>query len=198
MDGRKTSKSRIVAFSAVGAALGTMFLTVGAYTGLGVFFWYFIASVCVMITFHNRSIMGSLMSFVVCCVLSLLASGFNIIYLLPYIIFFGAYPIAIYIEETYKVNKVLMIVITCLWFDAALYVFYLFTKLFVTDIAFINEYHLPIIAIGGTIAFFGYRIMMKRLQQKSICDLAKDFDNLRYTPVVSDLLRGSLAVSYLR
>jgi len=166
MNSTRTTKSRIVAFGAVSAALGTLFLTIGAYTGLGEFFWYFIASVCVMLTFHNRSIVASFMSFAVCCVLSLLASGFNIVYLLPYIVFFGAYPIANYIEGRYKVNKVLMIIITCVWFDASLYVFYLFTKLFITDIAFINEYIIPIIAIGGTIAFFGYRIMMKRLQQK--------------------------------
>ena len=78
MNDVKTSKSRIVAFGAVSAALGTVFLTIGAYTGLGEFFWYYIASVCVMITFHNRSIVGSIMTFVVCSVLSLLASGFNI------------------------------------------------------------------------------------------------------------------------
>ncbi len=160
------NKSRIAAFGALGAALGTVFLTIGAYTGLGEFFWYFIASVCVMITFHNRSLFGSIMSFAACAVLSLLTSGFNIVFLLPYFVFFGAYPIANYIETRYKVNKVLMIVITCIWFDGALYVFYLFTKLFVTQIDFINDYILPIIAVGGTIVFFLYRTMMRRLQQK--------------------------------
>ncbi len=148
MNSIRTSKARIVAFSAVSAALGTLFLTIGAYTGIGEFFWYFIASVCVMLTFHNRSIAASFMSFVACCVLSFLASGLHIIYLLPYIAFFGAYPIANYIERRYKVNKVLMTIITCVWFDASLYVFYLFTKLFITDIAFINEYIILIIAIG--------------------------------------------------
>ena len=59
-----------------------------------------------------------------------------------------------------------MIAITCVWFDASLYVFYLFTKLFVTQIGFINDYIIPIIAVGGTIALLGYRIMMRRLQQK--------------------------------
>ena len=166
MNENKASKSRIVAFGAVGAALGAVFLTIGAYTGLGEFFWYFIASVCVMITFHNHSIVGSVMTFVSCCLLSLAASGFNIAFLLPYIIFFGAYPIANYIENRYKVNKVLMIVITCVWFDVSLYVFYLFTKLFVTQIEWINDFIIPIIAVMGTLVFFGYRIMMQRLQKK--------------------------------
>ncbi|MBT3320438.1 MAG: hypothetical protein HN948_02600 [Clostridia bacterium] len=119
-----------------------------------------------MITFHNRSIAGSVMAFVACALLSLAASGFNIVFMLPYIIFFGAYPIANYIEAKYKVNKVLMIVITCVWFDASLYAFYLFTKLFVTQIEWINDYIILIIATLGTIAFFGYRIMMQRLQRK--------------------------------
>ncbi|MBT7121880.1 MAG: hypothetical protein HN948_02595 [Clostridia bacterium] len=35
---KMATKSRIVAFSAVSAALGTVFLTIGAYTGLGEFF----------------------------------------------------------------------------------------------------------------------------------------------------------------
>lgn len=166
MNGSKASKSRIVAFSALSAALGTVFLTIGAYTGLGEFFWYFIASVCVMITFHNRSIVGSVLAFVACALMSLAASGFNIVFLLPYIVFFGAYPIANNIEIRYKVNKVLMIVLTCIWFDASLYVFYLFTKLFVTQIEWINDYIILIIAVGGTIAFFGYRTMMLRLQRK--------------------------------
>ena len=70
------------------------------------------------------------------------------------IVAFGAYPIANYIEGRYKVNKALMIIITCVWFDASLYVFYLFIKLIITDIAFINEYIIPIIAIAASVCVF--------------------------------------------
>lgn len=161
-----SQKSRIAAYAAISAALGTLLLTIGAYTGLGEFFWYFAASVCGLITLSQSSIVCTALSFVVCCFLSLLTTGFNFIYLLPYFVFFGAYPIAMLIEINFNVNKVLMTVLTLIWFNAAMYVLYLFTKLFVTDITFINDNIILIIITGGSIVFFAYRFVMKKIQQK--------------------------------
>lgn len=168
-----SQKSKIAAYAAISAALGTLLLTVGAYTGLGEFFWYFAASVCGLITFGRSSIVCTSLSFVVCCFLSLLTTGFNFIYLLPYFIFFGAYPVAMLIEIKFNVNKAFMTVLTLIWFDAAMYVLYLFTKLFVTDIAFINDNIILILIIGGCIVFFAYRFVMKRIQQKIESRLGK-------------------------
>ncbi len=162
----KAEKSRVVAYAAVSAALGTIMLTAGAYTGLGEFFWYFAAGVCVMITFPLKSLAGSFLSFVVCAILSLLTTGFNVIFLLPYFVFFGAYPVSLYIEERYNANKWLMIAITLIWFNASLYVMYLFTKLFVPETDFIKDNIFIFLFTGGTLIFFLYRFVMKRIQSK--------------------------------
>lgn len=166
-------KSKLAAYAAISAALGTLLLTVGAYTGIGEFFWYFAASVCGLITFGRKSVVCTALSFVVCSSLSLLATGFNFIYLLPYLIFFGTYPIAMLIEMKFGVNKAVMTVLTLIWFNAAMYVLYLFTKLFVTDIPFLNNNIILIIFIGGSIVFFAYRFVMKRIHQKLECRFRK-------------------------
>lgn len=166
MERKRTFNSKAVSYAAVSAALGTLFLTVGAYTGLGEFFWYFAASVCVMITYAARSIFVSLLSFMACAGLSLLTTGFNFIFLLPYLVFFGAYPVVLYIENRQGKCKWLTTVLSCIWFNAAMYVLYLFTKLFVTEITFINDNIIIIILAGGTLIFFLYRFVMKRIMQK--------------------------------
>ena len=166
MTQKRDGKSKIVAYAAVSAALGAIMLTIGAYTGLGEFFWYFAAGVCVMITFPLRSLTACVLAFVSCGLVSLLTTGFNIIFLLPFLVFFGAYPITLYIEERYKANKWLMAALTLVWFDASLYVFYLFTKLFVAEPGFIKDNIFIFLFAGGTIIFFLYRFIMKRIQQK--------------------------------
>lgn len=166
MERKSTFNSKTVSYAAISAALGTLFLTVGAYTGLGEFFWYFAASVCVMITYVNGSVLAGLLSFAACAGLSLLATGFNLIFLLPYLLFFGAYPVVLYIENRQGAYKWMITALSCVWFDVAMYVLYLFTKLFVTDIDFINDNIILIILTGGTLVFFLYRFVMKRIIQK--------------------------------
>ena len=77
MVAEKSEKSRAITYAAVSAALGTIMLTAGAYTGIGEFFWYFAAGVCVMITFPLKSLTTCFLSFVVCSLLSLLTTGFT-------------------------------------------------------------------------------------------------------------------------
>lgn len=166
MSKENSQKSKIAAYAAISAAFGTLLLTVGAYTGLGEFFWYFAASVCGLITFSRSSVMCTALSFLVCSFLSLLTTGFNFVYLLPYFVFFGVYPIAMLIEIKFNVNKALIAVFTLIWFNAAMYVLYIFTKLFVTDIAFIKDNLILLIIVGGSIVFLAYRFVMKRIQQK--------------------------------
>ena len=166
MVAEKSEKSRAITYAAVSAALGTILLTAGAYTGIGEFFWYFAAGVCVMITFPLKSLMTCFLSFVVCSLLSLLTTGFNVIFLLPYLVFFGAYPVSLYIEERYSVNKWVMIAITFIWFSASLYVMYLFTKLFIPETDFIKDNIFIFLFAGGTLIFFLYRFVMKRIQCK--------------------------------
>ena len=162
----KSTVSRVVSYAAISASAGTLLLTIGAYTGLGEFFWYFAAGACVFITFPAGSILGSFLSFAACALLSLLTTGFNIVFLLPYLIFFGAYPVLVYIESRAGKYKWLIIALACIWFDASMYVFYLFTKLFVTEIAFINDNIILIILTGGTLVFFLYRFFMNKTRKQ--------------------------------
>ena len=59
-----------------------------------------------------------------------------------------------------------MIAITLVWFNASLYVMYLFTKLFVPETDFIRNNIYIFLFAGGTLVFFLYRFVMKRIQQK--------------------------------
>ena len=119
-----------------------------------------------MITFPLNSLAAVILSFIVCSAISLLSTGFNFIFLLPYFVFFGAYPISLYIERRYSVNRWVMTAVTYIWFIASLYVMYLFTKLFVAESEFVKNNILILLTTIGTVIFILFRFVMKRIDTK--------------------------------
>ena len=132
-------RSKMVAFSAVSAALCSVLLTVGAYFGFLDVSCYMFASVVLMIPLAFGSLLGAFLAYLAGGLLALLFSGANYFSILPYAVFFGLHPIVNAICVKFHVNKFLAYGVKALWFDGAVYLMYKVFQVFTVEIAFIQK-----------------------------------------------------------
>ena len=135
-------KSKIVAISAISAALSALFLTVGAYFEIADLFTIVIASVFTLLPIYYKSYKGSVLAFLCGGIIAFLCSGFNLISLVfpAYFAFFGIYPIVKSKMMDKSFNKVAGFIIGGLWFLAVSYGLYFYYVLIMGG----NFYDLPL------------------------------------------------------
>ena len=116
-------KSKIIAVSAISAALAALSLTIGAYVEFADLFTLVVASVFVIMPIYFRSYKGCFLSFLAGGVIAFLFSGFNFISLVfpSYFAFFGIYPIIKCIFDDKRFNKIVSYVVGLVWFVAVAY-----------------------------------------------------------------------------
>ena len=95
-------KNQCLTYSAICAALGTIFLSVGFFLQAAVSLWVFLASICVMMSLETGRLRYAVLTHIVITLLSLIFNGFNFIYMIPYIFFMGICPIFSFMFERTK------------------------------------------------------------------------------------------------
>ena len=83
----------------------------------------------------------------------------------PFILFFGLHPLVNHLQLRFRWNKVLLLLIKIVWFDAAAYLTWRFVFDMTTSFDWIDEYILPVIAVGGSLLFVAYDILIFRCQR---------------------------------
>ena len=142
-----------IALSALATAIATLFLTIGVYSELLLFTGYLLGSVALMLPLAKQSYRGFVMAYLATCVLSLIFNASRFWDLLPFIVFFGLHPLVNECQLKTKINRWVACALKALWFDGAMYLVWRFTFSMTTSVAFVDEYIIPVILIGGT-AFF--------------------------------------------
>ena len=100
-NGRMSGKMRNesvwkLALASICAAFSTTLLTIGFYTGIGDFIWYFASSFLFIPMLCMGMLKESVIAFSVTSILCLVMIGFNYIYVLPFAVLFGYYPMLYY------------------------------------------------------------------------------------------------------
>ena len=159
--------ARQMSVAAIGSALAAGFMTIGYYLQLLEFFWYFMASLCIMVILIRCNIRAALLAFAASALLSLLLCSLNFFFILPFVIYMGPHPIANAAMKKYHLNVFIGHAIKAIWFCAAVLTMILFTNLFF----FIDLYASPL-TIPLTVAIcvpiyglydFSIRMVMHRL-----------------------------------
>ncbi len=152
---------RTITFSGVLTSLTFVLMMTGYFTQLGEFFWY-ISAMLVMIFAVASYPLVQVYTYACSAILLLIFTSFNIVYLLPYLLFFGPYPIlSRFIQRLQSPIKYL---IKWLYFTVALFVMIIFSNLFLNIDVFD-----PIIALEtllfGTAAFVGFELIYTHAQK---------------------------------
>ena len=122
--------ARQMSAAAICSALAAGFMTIGYYLQLLEFFWYFMASLSVMVILIRCNIRAALLTFAASALLALMLCSFNFFFIMPFVIFMGPHPIANAVMKRYHLNVVIGHTIKAVWFCAAVLMMILFTNLF--------------------------------------------------------------------
>lgn len=92
-------------------------------------------------------------------------NGFRIWDTLPFIVFFGLHPLVNALQLKFRIHRWVAAVVKAIWFDVSMYLVWRFVFGGMTNsFAFVDQYILPIIAIGGTLFFLVYDRLFFRCQ----------------------------------
>lgn len=162
---KKKSKSFEIALSAVSCAFATIFLVLGTLNNYLLVFGYIAGTLSLTIPLTRSFWLGDLLAYIAATILSLLFGGLAFFWrLLPFIMFFGLHPLVNFLQFRFRVNRWLAYLVKAAWFDAMLFLYWKFVCGMTSNFAFIDEYILPVILIGGTLVFFVYDFMIIRCQ----------------------------------
>lgn len=148
-----------IALSALACALATVVLTVGVYTEILLFTGYLFASVALMLPLAKRSYIGYILAYVATCILALLFTSFRIWDVLPFILFFGLHPIVNEWQLKTKLNRWVWFAIKAVWFDVAMYFTCVVLFEITTEIAWLEQWLIPITLVAGTAVFWVFDYM---------------------------------------
>ena len=156
--------SRIIAISALSAALALILLVFGSFVEVFDLSCLFMASLALMIPLAKDYKLGGFLAYLATAILGLLLTGFRLQVMLPFAIFFGLHPIVNYFQFRLKINKYLAIVIKTVWFIVTLFIMYFFTNMFVSVSPLVERYIYYFLIIGGAVFFVIYDYLMVKFQ----------------------------------
>lgn len=162
---KKPTKSFEIALSAIACAVAAVALTVGCYVDFLLGAGYIIAVFAMQIPLSKDFWWGSLLAAVGAFLLSFLFYGFSILYVAPFLMFFGLHPTVNYFQKKY-VKKIwlhgLLYFAKAIWFDLVLWFCWQFflVELFALNEAtwypFVEQYFYLVLFVGGTLVFALY------------------------------------------
>ena len=151
-------KAKTVALSAVIAAFCAIFLSIGEFfpsLSLGA---AFLAGVAVMVPLAKRSYLGAALCVIAASLITMIVTSFvRFEAIVPFAFFFGIQPILNKVQMERNWNRWLLLVIKDIWFVGfAVGYYFLFNLTLFENNQDLNRFALPIIIIGGAIAYVVY------------------------------------------
>lgn len=166
---KRPSKSFEIALSAIACAFAAVCLTAGCYVDFLLGAGYILAVFAIMIPLSKDFWWGALLAALGAVLLSFMFCGFSILYLLPFLMFFGLHPVINYFQKKY-VKKFwlhsIVFVLKAVWFDLVMWFAWQFilVELFGLDQAtwydFVTRYFFVVLFVGGTAVFAAYDYMI--------------------------------------
>ena len=163
--------SKLIALSAVAAALSVAIMLLGAFVDIFEYSALFTASLCIMIPLAKKSVKGGLLTYLATAVLcAIFTAGVNPAMVVFYALFFGLHPTVNYILREKKFNKFLGAFFKAVWFVGSLLLVYYFFSSFLTEGTIferedLKQYIYLILSVGGALLFIVYDLLMTRFQK---------------------------------
>ena len=157
--------NKCMVYSAICAALGTMFLSIGFFLQVAISLWVFLASICVMLSLETGRLRYAVLTHVAITILSLFLNGFNFIFLIPYITFMGVCPLIHAVFEKTRMPAVLAYLIKQALFIMSIVITSMFSVVFF-GFSPDNIASVAIIAALCVPSFFFYNLGMVNIRRK--------------------------------
>ena len=163
----------MVALSAIATAFAVILLTLGSYVEFIDIVCVMYAGVAIMLPLAKQSYWGAALTLIASAVLGLILGGMRLTVIVPFVAFFGLYPIANALQVRFKINKYLALAVKDVWFLGAMVLYYklmawLYGYDFLEDFPMITEsmkvYVIPAFIVIGALFFVVYDIIMMRMQ----------------------------------
>ncbi len=150
--------AKTIALSAIIAALCAILLAVGEFFPTFSLGSAFLAGVAVMVPLAKRSYWGAVLCVIAASLITMLVTGFSRFEaVVPFAFFFGVQPIVNRVQAEKNWNRWLLLVIKDIWFVGfAVGYYFLFNLTLFENNQDLNRFALPIIIIGGAIAYVVY------------------------------------------
>ena len=161
--------SKLIVLSAISTAFAVIFLTLGAIVPVFDYSGIFMASVCMTLPLTKKSAWAGVMTYLATAILSLIFVGGRFEITVSFAVFFGLHPLANFLFEKAKFNKIIAVIIKDIWFIASLLLLYCFFEEFIGfEAEILKKYAVPILIIGGGIIFVAYDFIMTRFQKFAV------------------------------
>ena len=149
-----------IALAALACAVSTIMLTIGVYSGVLLFTGYLFSCVALMLPLARNSYRGYILAYLATVALCLIFNISRFFDVLPFIMFFGLHPLVNEVQLKVRINRWVAGFVKAAWFDATMYLIWRLVFKMTTTIAFVDQYFLWIVLIGGTAFFFFYDYVM--------------------------------------
>lgn len=170
----KHSKSFEIALSGAASAVAVVFLSLGILSGWLTATGYFFGVIALMLPLSRNFYWGGFAAYISTCILTLIMGVAGRFWdLVPFIMFFGLHPLANALQERFKINFWIALVIKAIWFDCTLIVAYhlVYGGLLGGETLpqefydIVNKYIYLFIFTLGTLLFIAYDYLVRRAQK---------------------------------
>ena len=163
---RKKISAFEIALSAIACAFSTLFLSLGVLNDFLLATGYLVGCFAMMLPLSKGFIVGDVLAYAATVLLTMLFGGISVPWrVMPFILFFGLHPLVNHLQVRFHWNKVVLLIVKIVWFDVAAYLAWRFVFGMTTTFDWIDQYILPVIAVGGSLFFVVYDMLIFRCQR---------------------------------
>lgn len=154
-----------IALSAIACAFSTLFMSLGVLNDFLLATGYVAGCFALMLPLSKGFIVGDVLAYAATVLLTFLFGGIAVPWrVLPFVLFFGLHPLLNHLELRFRWNKILLLAVKVVWFDVTAYLVWRFLFGMTTSFDWVDEYILPVIAVGGSLFFVAYDFCIFRCQ----------------------------------
>lgn len=158
MKKKNNSKSFEIALSAISCAVATAFLSLGLLNTYLLTFGYLAACVALCLPLTKKFWAGDLLAYAATVLLTLIIGNGAAFFwrLLPFLMFFGLYPVATYAQFRFKINAWVARILKAIWLSGTLVVVWIFVFDMAGGVGVLSGYNLLSIVIGAGVVLSGF------------------------------------------
>ena len=131
--------SKTIAISAISAAFCGILVGVGGFLGDFDFSCYMLAGIALTLPLYRDSVWGCVLAYLAGSLIGLLFTGFNVIRIVPFLIWFGIHPVLGCVLSRKGVKRWVIYLIELALLEVLVFILLKFTTMLVVKADFLNE-----------------------------------------------------------
>ncbi len=131
--------TKVISISAIAAAISGLLVGVGCYLGNLDFSLFLFAGIFLTIPLYRNSVWGCVLAYLAGGFIGLMISGFNIILIFPYFVWFGIHPVLGCVLARKGVNRWIAFLVKLFFLELTVFLLLQFTQVLSIKIDFFSS-----------------------------------------------------------